>query len=99
MKLFAKEEILPQHFILSYKIDLYFPKHKLAIEVDEKEHKDIKKCDEDEHLYSTFIRINPEGKDYYEYVECSKIINHIKESNEKLTKESTKKSLIDKISK
>ena len=35
-KLFGKEEILVQHSVLEYKIDLYFPKHKLAIEVDEK---------------------------------------------------------------
>ena len=48
MKLFAKEQILLPHFVLSYKIDLYFPKYKLAIEVDEKGHKDRKKCDEDE---------------------------------------------------
>ena len=39
-KLFAKEKILLQHSIFNYKIDLYFPKHKLAIEVDEKGHTD-----------------------------------------------------------
>ena len=38
-KLFGKEEILVQHSVLEYKIDLYFPKHKLAIEVDEKRFK------------------------------------------------------------
>ena len=43
MKLFAKEKILLQYFILNYKIDLYFPRHKLAIEVDEKGHNDGKK--------------------------------------------------------
>ena len=48
MKLFAKEEILLQHFVLSYKIDSYFPKHKLAMEVDEKRYKGRKKCDENE---------------------------------------------------
>ena len=35
-KLFAKEEILLQHIVSNYKIDLHFPKCKLAIEVDEK---------------------------------------------------------------
>ena len=40
MKLFAKEKILLQHSVLDYKIDLYFPKHKLAIPVDEKRHTD-----------------------------------------------------------
>ena len=33
---FSNEKVLPQHSILNYKIDLYFPQHKLAIEVDEK---------------------------------------------------------------
>ena len=50
------------------------------------------------NLDCKFIKINPDGKDYDEYVEFSKIINHINESNEELTKESAKKSLIDKIS-
>ena len=34
MKLFAREKVLLQHSVLSYQIDLYFLKHKLAIEVD-----------------------------------------------------------------
>ena len=33
---FPNEKVLPQHSVLNYKIDLYFPQHKLAIEVDEK---------------------------------------------------------------
>ena len=36
MKLFTKEKMLPQHSVLSYQIDLYFSKHKLAVEIDEK---------------------------------------------------------------
>ena len=36
--------------------------------------------------------------DYDEYFEFGKICNHINESNKKLTEESTKKYLIDKIS-
>ena len=89
MTLFSKEEILLQHYVLSYKIDIYFPKCKLAIEVDEKGHKDKKKCDENErerairkHLDCKLIKINPDRKYYDEYVEVSKIINHINESNE-----------------
>ena len=35
MKAFSNEKT-PQHSVLSYQIDLYFPEHKLAIEVDEK---------------------------------------------------------------
>ena len=47
MKFFAKEEILLQYSVLNYKIDLYFPKHKLAIEVDEKSNYEKKKEEDD----------------------------------------------------
>ena len=43
MKVLATEKILLQHPVLGYRIDLYFPEHKLAIEVDEKDNKDSKK--------------------------------------------------------
>ena len=43
MKVFAREEILLQHYVLGYRINLYFLKHKLAIETDEKRHKDRNK--------------------------------------------------------
>ena len=39
-EIFASKKILAQHFVLSYRIDLYLPKNKLAIEVDEKGRKD-----------------------------------------------------------
>ena len=39
-ELFPKEKILLQHSVLDCKIDWYFPKHKLAIGVDEKGHTD-----------------------------------------------------------
>ena len=69
---------------------MYFPEHKLAIEVDEKGQKDRDMYKEierqkaiEKELDSEFIRINPDGKDYDEYVEFSKIINYINETNEK----------------
>ena len=40
MTLLATEEIILQHNVLGYKIDAYFSKNKLAIEVDEQGHKD-----------------------------------------------------------
>ena len=40
IKAFSNEKILLQHPVLNYQIDLYFPEHKLAIEVDEKGHTD-----------------------------------------------------------
>ena len=38
--LFAAEKIILQHNVLGYRIDAYFPKYKLAIEVDEQGHND-----------------------------------------------------------
>ena len=40
LKIFEREKILLRHSVLNYTIDLYFSEHKLAIEVDEKGHKD-----------------------------------------------------------
>ena len=104
MTVFASEKILLHHSVLSYKIDLYFSKHRLAIEFDEKGHNDRnidfeieKQKSIEKELDCEFIRINPYGKDFDVYVEIDEIYNHIKESSEKLTKESTEKSFIDKI--
>ena len=84
-------------FFLSCKIDLYFSKHRLAREIDEKGHNDRntdyeterQKVIEKKKLDCKFVRINPDGKGFDVYVEISKIYSHIKKSNEKLTKEST----------
>ena len=107
IKTFSNEKILPQHFALSYQIDLYFPKHKLAIEVDEKGHTDRderkktkqKKKLKKKELGCKFIRINPDAKNYDIFVEIGKMQNYIIESTKKLTEKSTKKSLIDSLSK
>ena len=41
VKAFSNGSLLPQYSVLSYQINLFFPKHKLAIEIDEKGHIDI----------------------------------------------------------
>ena len=64
--LFAAEKIILPHNVLGYKIDAYFPKYKLAIEVDEQGHNDRdidyeierQKAIENK-LVCEFIRINP----------------------------------------
>ena len=63
MKVFATEKVIQQYFVLGYKIDLYFPKHKLAREVDEKGNKDRDEGNErqeviEKKLDCRFIRIN-----------------------------------------
>ena len=40
MKVFAKEKMKLQHSVLNYYIDVYFPKYRLAVEIDEKGHLD-----------------------------------------------------------
>ena len=86
-----------QYTIMGYRIDLYFHKHKLAIEVDELGHADRNLDNEIERqkalereLNCVFIRINPDEKDFNIFKEINKIHRHIKKS--------TKKSLIDNLS-
>ena len=59
MKIFASEKILLKHSVLSYRIDLYFPKHKLAIEADENDTKktgmNIKKLKEKNNRKITWL--------------------------------------------
>ena len=83
-KLFSNEKILLQHSVLDYKIDLYFPEHKLGIELVEKGHTDRDKRKEikrQEAIEKTLIRINSDEKDYDEYAKFGEVNNDINESN------------------
>ena len=98
MKIFTGKKVLLQHYVLDYKIDLYFPEHRLAIAVDKFDHIDKTGANErvdkiKEKLNCEFIRTDPDGNNYDEYVELCRIKNCIDKSKENLTK----KSLIDKI--
>ena len=77
---------------------MYFLEHKLAIEVDEIRYKVRNKYKEierqraiEKELNCEFIRINPDEEDFDMYDEIGKIYIHINKSS--------KKSLIDRISK
>ena len=105
MSVFSAESMIFQLSVLSYRIDAYFPKYKLATEVDEQEHKDRDIAEEiqrqkalEKELDCEFIRINPAKENYDIFVEIGKIQNFLVEANKKLTEELTKKSLIDEIS-
>ena len=71
MTIFQAEEIMLQYNVLGYRIDTYFPKYKLAIEVDEQRHDDRdidyeierQKAIEKE-LGCKFIRINPAKENF-----------------------------------
>ena len=95
---FKGEDMQSQYSVLGYRIDFYFHKYKLAIEVDELGHNDRNIDYEiqrqkalERELNFVFIRINPDEKDF----NILKAINKI----QRLIKKSSKKSLIDKISK
>ena len=46
--LFSNETKMLQHSVLGYRIDMFFPEHKLAIEIDKKGHTDRDKGQENE---------------------------------------------------
>ena len=93
-----------QYTVLGYRIDLYFHKCKLAIEVDELGHND--RSDEtqrqetlERELNCVFIRINPDAADFNICKEINTIHRHINQSTIQQTKQKIKKSIIDNISK
>ena len=89
---FEREDMQTQYAVIGFRIDLYFHKYKLPIEVDELGHNDRNIDNEiQRELNCVFIRINPDEKDFNIFKEINKIHRHIKKS--------PKKSLKDKISK
>ena len=104
--IFAVEEIILQHNVLGYRIDAYFPKYKLAIEIDEQGHNDRdidyeveRQKSIEKEIGCELNRINPAKENFNIFVEICKIQNYITKSTKKLTEESMKKSLIDDLSK
>ena len=70
-KVFEGTSMKRQFSIGSYRIDLYFPEHRLAIECDEHDHKDRDtNCEVwqqvaiEDQLNFKFIRYNPDAKDF-----------------------------------
>ena len=103
---FERQDMQTQYSVLGYRIYIYFPKHKLAIEVDELGHADKNLSNKIERqkalkkeLVCVFIRINPDRKNFSIFKEINKIHRHFKKWNQKLSEKSTKKSLIDDLSK
>ena len=82
MTLFSAEKIILHYNVLGYRIDAYFPKYKLTIEVDEQGHNDRdidyeirrQKAIEKE-LGCEFIRINRAKENFNIFVEIGKIQN------------------------
>ena len=101
-KSFPNKEIIEYFSTLYYLIDYYFPKCKLAIEVDEIGHKDRDQTKENkrqkdlkEYLDCKFIRINPDEKNFDIYDGFKKTLTFINE----LKQRQTKNFLIDDLTK
>ena len=102
---FEGENMQTQYSVLSYKIDLYFHKYKLAVEVDELGHADRNINNEIEkqralerELNCVFIRINADEWCFSMLREINKIYRHINQVTIQQTKQQTKESVIDNLS-
>ena len=97
MSSFEGENMKPQYGASGYTIDLHFHDNKLTIEIDKNEHSDgsidyeikMQRAIEQE-VGCKFIRTDPEKENCNIVRAINEIFRHIKES--------TKKSLINKIS-
>jgi very-short-patch-repair endonuclease len=87
---FTGEEYILQHQVLSYRIDLYFPKYRIAIECDESHHLQKNNSENDkiresriiEELDCKFIRYTPYDKDFNIFCVINQIYNQIKSHKE-----------------
>ena len=90
---------------LCYRIDLYFHDYKIAIKIDENGHgnrnidNEIKRQKAiKQKLGCEFIRIDFDKEDFDIFKAINERFRYIKQSSNQLTKQSTKKNLINKIS-
>ena len=103
---FEGENMQSQYTVLNYRIDPYFHKYKLAIEIDELGHRDRNINYEIERqkalkreLDCVFIRINPDAIDFNIFKEINETHRHINQSTKQRTISKTKQSIIDNLSK
>ena len=86
LETFLREEISLQHFVLGYKIDAYFVKYRLAVEIDENNHEQrdnkkelVRENAIKQKLGCKFIRINPDSDKFSIFTKISTIFEHIKQ--------------------
>ena len=101
---FEGEDMQTQQSVLSYRIDLYFHKYKLTIEVGELGHADGNVNNEIERqralereINCVFIRIDSDTPSFNIFREINKIHRHINKLTEQQTKKQSKKSIIDNV--
>ena len=102
---FEGEIIHTQYGIENKRLDAYFSKYKFGIEVDESNHEGRNFEYEQSRQFMieshgiTIIRTNPDDADFDMIQLINQIYKQIFKSTEKQTKVSTKKLLIDDLSK
>jgi Prophage antirepressor len=81
---FHNEKSIREYSIGKYRIDLYFPKYKLAVECDENNHQNYEILNEKlrelyikEQLKCTFLRFNPDEPEFNIGEPINKILSHI----------------------
>ena len=81
---FNNEKSIREYSIGKYRIDLYFPKYKLAVECDENNHRNYEILEEKlrelyikERLKCTFLRFNPDALGFNVGEPINKILSHI----------------------
>ena len=100
-KIFKKQTIIEEYRVEKYFIDLFFPVHKLGIEIDENGHLDTSEIKEPKREQAikkvgiNIIRINPDKENFDTDGEIGEIKDFIYASGKKLAEESTTKPLIE----
>ena len=93
-KIFKKQTIIEQYRVEKYFIDLFFPVHKLRIEIDENGHLDRSEIKEQKREQTikksgiNIIRINSDTENFDIDDEIGEIQDFIDESGKKLAEES-----------
>ena len=102
---FKGENMQTQYNVLGYRIDLYFHDSKLAIKTDENgqsdrhiDHEIKRQKVIEEKPGCEFIRTDPGRENLNIFEAIKKVFRHIKLFSNQLTKQSTKKALIEKNS-
>ena len=102
---FQGQIIHAKYFIENKRLDAYLPKYKVGIEIDEYNHEyRDSKYEQSRQLIIesygiTVIRTNPDAADFNINRLINQIYMHIIKSTKNQTEKSTKKSLIDDLSK
>ena len=102
-KIIKRQKIIDQYRVKKYFIDLYFPEHKLGIEIDENGHLDRLKIKEQKreetikNLGISLIRINHDIEGFDIDDEISEIEDFVYESGLKIGEELKKNKMIEDL--